>query len=335
MPETAAPQASAPRVPRPCAVDLVGVEDAQRWRVLEAIDLIGDPLRAEPRWTVRPLAGGASNMNYRVTRPGGEYVLRVPPAHDQERFGVTQAHGLSIQSAAADAGVAPCVTAYCAPDGVCLTPFLDGEALASASVRDGDTIERIGRLLRALHEARPVEATWSVFADVARYAAIAADERLDVPPDALELLDVSRRVEAALGALGERPTLCHNDLQPQNLIRDGERLWLLDWEYAGMGDRWFDLGNFAANVDLAAPELDRLLRSYAGADARLDVLRARTMLMRVVSGIREGFWAIVAEPVLANDWDYRAWAESFFSRCRAVARGGDFERWIALAPQEA
>jgi thiamine kinase-like enzyme len=185
-------------------------------------------------------------------------------------------------------------------------------------------------LLAALHRAPAVDAAWSPFADIERYARIAADEGLAPPDDARDLLGVGRRIERIFAELGEAPVLCHNDLQPQNLIDDGEQLWLLDWEYAGMGARYFDLGNLACNADLSEAELDRLLPSYRG-DVPLEVERARAMLMRVVSGIREAYWAVVAEPVLDNDWDYGAWAESFFDRCRRTAQSAEYEDWLELA----
>lgn len=296
---------------------------------MEAIALIADPDRTESGWTIAPLGGGASNANYRVVRDGGEYVLRVPARH-QARFGVTHAAGLAVQSAAAAARVAPPVTAYRAPEGVCLVPLVGGTPLDGELLREPGTLERVGALLAALHRAPAVDVAWSPFADIERYARIAADEGLAPPADAGELLHVGRRIERVFAGLGDAPVLCHNDLQPQNLILDGDRQWLVDWEYAGMGSRHFDLGNLACNADLSEAELDVMLRSYGG-QVRLEVARARAMLMRVVSGIREAYWAVVAEPVLDNDWDYRAWAESFFDRCRRTAQSVAFDDWLELA----
>lgn len=324
-------QLADPRVPAPADVRFDAVDPRLRDRVLAAIGAVSDARTHEPAWSVSPLRGGASNLNFRVDRADGVYVLRLPGGH-AERFGNTQAHGLAIQSAAAAAGIAPPVCAYHSPTGTSLVPFVAGEALGSDTVRVGDRLERVGLLLRRLHAAAPVEASWSAFADIRRYVAIAAAERLDLPPDATRLLSAVDRVEALLEGLPDGATFCHNDLQPQNVVDDGDRLWLIDWEYGGTGNRYFDLGNFAINVELTERELDRLLGAYLGDDTDgLPAVRARVALMRAVSAIREACWSVVAEPVLDTDWDYSAWAAAFFDRCRRAIANGDLDRWLEEA----
>jgi thiamine kinase-like enzyme len=116
---------------------------------------------------------------------------------------------------------------------------------------------------------------------------------------------------------------CHNDLLNANFIDDGERIRIVDWEYAGMGDPFFDLGNFSVNHGLDADEDAILLAAYEGVarPARL----ARLRLMRVVSDFREAMWGVLQQALSTLDVDFAAYAELHFERLLANADGGWFE----------
>ena len=135
---------------------------------------------------------------------------------------------------------------------------------------------------------------------------------------------VGRRIEAALLAdpLELRP--CHNDLLNANFIDDGERIRIIDWEYAGMGDPFFDLGNFSINHELTPAEDEILLAAYDGEvrDRRL----ARLTLMRVVSDFREAMWGVLQQGISTLDVDFVAYATAGFDRLLANAETDRFER---------
>ncbi len=137
------------------------------------------------------------------------------------------------------------------------------------------------------------------------------------------------RSEALFAALGTADRLCHHDLQLQNLIDDGQRLWIVDWECAAMGNPYFDLGGLGANAELDEAEERVLLVAYFGAARPTD--QARIRLMRLMSALREATWAVIAAPVLAHDWDYPAWADEYFERARRQSAGQQFERRLATA----
>ena len=177
--------------------------------------------------------------------------------------------------------------------------------------------------------------SWSPTADARNYARIIERDGLAAPADFEVLLDEAERIYTTLDGLAGARGFCHNDLQPQNFIDDGDRLWLIDWEWAGMGNRYFDLGGIAVNCDLDQGELDKLLRAYFGPNANLELLRARVELMRVVSGVREATWAVVAEQLLGNDWDYAAWARQFFERARTVLHAPTYADLLSLASESA
>ena len=113
---------------------------------------------------------------------------------------------------------------------------------------------------------------------------------------------------------------CHNDLLAANFIHGGERLWLVDWEYAGMGDPAFDLANFAVNNGLDEAGDDELLGAYGGGDPDVHVL------MRYVSDLREAMWGLVQQAVAAIDFDYAGYADDHFARLEQTAAEPRFGR---------
>src|SRR5262249_26039408 len=126
-------------------------------------------------------------------------------------------------------------------------------------------------------------------------------------------------IERALGARAERP--CHNDLLNANFIADGDRIWVVDWEYAGMGDPFFDLANFSINNGLDEDGERALLAAYRSND---DPDAARLALMRFMSDFREAMWGAVQAAVSELDVDYEAYAAEHFERLQATAASGRF-----------
>ena len=122
----------------------------------------------------------------------------------------------------------------------------------------------------------------------------------------------------------------HNDLLPANFLRDGDRMQVIDWEYAGMGDRWFDLGNFAVNNELDDDQEALLLEAYFGEPAN-DQRRATLKLFRFMSDFREAMWGVVQAGVSELEFDFRDYAQKHFDRLEKARSDPRFEGWIEAA----
>lgn len=146
------------------------------------------------------------------------------------------------------------------------------------------------------------------------------------------LLEQSRRIEAAFGQSPSAAVPCHNDLLPGNvLFSDDGRAWLLDFEYAGMNDRFFDLGNLSVNCGLDDSGDEELLRCYFGA---VTAARwARLQLMKVMSEFREGMWSVVQQAISTLDTDFVAYADERLGNCERLTRLPEFEQWLQAATQ--
>ena len=210
---------------------------------------------------IEVLGGGITNRNFKVAVDGGTYVLRVG-GKDTELLGIDRRAEHEASLAAAAVGVGPEVVAFIEPEGYLVTRFIEGEVVVPEALREPEPIRRVAQALRAVHAGPPIPARFDAFRVVEAYAATAAAHGIHVPQAYERARVTAAEVERARGAVPERP--CHNDLLTANFIDDGSRIRIVDWEYAGMGDVYFDLANFAVNNGLPAEETRELLRAYFG-----------------------------------------------------------------------
>ena len=259
---------------------------------------------------VEPLGGGITNRNFRVDVGGESFVLRIG-GKDTELLGIDRAaeHGASL--VAASLGVGPEVVAFLEPEGYLVTRFLEGENGRVDPAGAGATLRRV-------HDGPPFPGRFDSFRVVEAYAATALAHGVRVPPACARAQEVAGRIERRLGPRPLRP--CHNDLLNANFIDDGRGLRIVDWEYAGMGDPYFDLGNFAVNHELDEDAERELLEAYRGDDG--DVLA----LMRFMSDFREAMWGVVQQGISELDFDFRAYADDHFERLERTASEPRFRR---------
>ncbi len=270
-----------------------------------------------------PLAGGITNHNYKVALGGVDYVIR-RPGKDTELLGIDRAAERLANGAAAELGIAPAVAASL--DSCLVTRFISCRA-ADARV----SIEEIARALHAFHNSGVALPTTFWVPDLlGDYAAIASRRGASLPAHYAQAVLVCARIEAVLPLREARP--CHNDLLPGNIILadQGGRIMIVDWEYAGMGDPRFDLGNLSVNNDFDERDDERLLTAYSGA-APSDRARAALKLMRVLSDAREAAWGVLQGVVSELEFDFAAYARKHFERLGAALAGPDFEEWLAAA----
>ncbi len=217
-------------------------------------------------------------------------------------------------------GVGPEVVAFVEPEGYLVTRFIEGKVVSPERMREPASISRVAHALRAIHAGPPLPGRFNSFRVVEEYRTTAFARGREVPPAYAWARQLARRVERARGAFPERP--CHNDLLNANFIDDGERIRIVDWEYAGMGDPFFDLANFSINHELDEGERGCLLEAYLGT-ARPVHERALD-LMRFMSDFREAMWGVVQGAVSELDFDFAAYAEEHFERMQATAAEPSF-----------
>jgi thiamine kinase-like enzyme len=291
------------------------------------------PKLGEAEGEARPLEGGITNRNYLVVMGGRSYVIRVP-GKDTDLLGIDRQAEREANEHAALAGVAPAVVAMLTEPPCIVTVFIDGRGMEAEELRGPETLVEVARSLRAIHESGvtlPIE--FDSFRVVERYAETAAGRGVDIPGAYERAHEHARRIEAALSGPEHDPVPCHNDLLAANFLHDGDQIWIFDWEYAGMGDRYFDLGNFSVNNALDEAGQGDLLEAYFGEppDARR---RATLNLMRFMSDFREAMWGVVQSGVSDLDFDFNGYAAKHFDRMLATAADPKFEAWLEEARGE-
>ncbi len=285
------------------------------------------PELAGKQLTLVALSGGITNRNFRVDVAGerDRYVIRLG-GNDTHLLGISREVEHAATVAAAGVGVGAEVIAFLRPDGYLVTRFIEGTPMAELDVHAPHVIERVADSVRRFHEGPAIPGLFVPLRIVEAYRALARDNGVRIPPEFELAQAIGRRVELALltNPLEMRP--CHNDFLAGNLIDDGSRMRIVDWEYAGMGDPFFDLGNFSVNNELTADEDAALLAFYdAEPSPRTDRL-ARMVLFRVISDFREAMWGVLQEGISTLDVDFRAYAAEHFDRLLANATAPRFER---------
>ena len=252
---------------------------------------------------IEPLGGGITNRNFRVEVGDETFVLRIG-GEDTQLLGIDRSSEHAASRVAAELGLAPQVVAFVEPEGYLVTRYVEGE------VGKVD-VAQVGVALRKLHDGPAIPSRFDSFRVVEAYRAIADERGVGSPPGYEHAAELAHRIEQRRRDAPLCP--CHNDLLNANFIHDGARLWLVDWEYAGMGDPLFDLGNFAVNHELDADGERILLEGYGSEDVEALVL------MRFMSDFREAMWGVVQQAISTLDFDFRAYAGEHFDRLERTA----------------
>jgi len=276
--------------------------------------------------TVEPLGGGITNRNFRIDLNGETFVLRVG-GKDTELLGIDREAERVAAEMAATVGVGPEVVAFLRPEGWLVTRFVEGAPIPPEQMRSPDMIEAVASSVRAIHEGPTIQGRFDPHRVVETYAATAAGRGVALPEDWEWAKGVSDRIEAARGP--QRLVPCHDDLLNANFIFDGEHVRIVDWEYAGMGDRMFDLGNLSVKHDFEPEHDEALLKAYFGRVAPGDV--AAVGLMRFMGAFFEAMWGVVQQAISELDVDFVAYARENFEKLRALAADPSFGGWLESA----
>jgi thiamine kinase-like enzyme len=277
------------------------------------------------RANVTVLGGGITNHNFKVEVDGAAYVLRMGGAKTG-LLGIDRAveHAASLR--AEEIGIGPPVADFVASEGWLVTRFIEGRPIAVEEMRSAATLPRVAEVLRKLHSARAIPGRFDSFAVVDIYRDEAEANGVHIPEEFARAREVADRISAARGAQPLVP--CHNDLLNANFLDDGA-IRIVDWEYAGMGDRFFDLANFSVNHDFEVEDDRRLVAAYFGTERESDLASVR--LMRFMSDFREAMWGVLQSGISELDFDFTGYAAKHFDRMERTAAEQEFAGYITMA----
>jgi len=279
------------------------------------------------------LGGGITNHNFLITvdgrqgRPGvGKFVLRIPGDGTDAFIDREREHRNHV--AAAAAGVTPPVLHLIQPGYCTIVPFITGETMHPDTIAGHpDHLRLIVEAVRTYHDRAVFDNEIRVFDMIRDYTRMAAEADAPRPEQTEWMLSVGRRIEQAMQRDEPAPVACHNDLLSENFILTPEgRMWVIDWEYGGMTDPYFDLGDFCVEHPLTADEEKFVLSAYCGG---MDEHRyARMMLHKLVADLWWSIWAMIQCRVSKIDFDFYEYGTDRIARFCDNAAHTDFEGWL-------
>ena len=302
-------------------VELSAAERDELLRTLAAIpQFVGTSLD-------RPMIeriGGLTNRNYKITVGREDYVLRLAGAGTGDYIDrKLEEHNARV---AAAAGVNAELLHFDPGDGTMLCRYVDAVTMSPESFLDLARVERAAHALRRMHECRtPFANRFDVFAQIDEYLALLRRNRARIPEGYNRLQAEAESARAALAAHPPPLAPCHNDPLAENFLDTGERMVIVDWEYAGMNDPMWDLGDLAVEAGFTAAQEDALLAAYFDGAAPA----AAVGRMVICKGLCDLVWTLWGLIQVMNDnpvEDFWAYALNRFERCRRLMASDEFSR---------
>ncbi len=281
-------------------------------------------IAARPR-TVAELPGGLTNRNFKISTINGTFVARVASG-GSELLAIDRQNEYRNSMRAAAAGVGAPVIDYQPSVSVLVLGFLEGRTLANADVADPDRLRRIARACRQLHGAERFDGNFDMFEIQRRYRSVVAERGIAIPAGYDDLMDKFDAAARALAVGDEGTVPCNNDLLAANFIENGEKIWLIDYEYAGNNDACFELGNIWGECQLPDEALATLVAEYYGRPLRNKI--ARAMLLGLAGKYGWTLWGAIQAAVSPIDFDFWSWAMERFEGAVAGFSAPGFDRLL-------
>lgn len=275
--------------------------------------------------------GGLTNEVYRA----GDAVLRIPGKGTEEYINRRNEAVAAMEAAKAD--VSPAVL-HADPDtGIMVTRFVDGARTMSPdsfkTVTEAPA--RAGEAFRRLHASGAVfPDRFELFAMIDDYLGVLSKKDVALPNGYHGVVAEADAVRQALNTAGMQAVACHCDPLCENFLDTGDRMWIVDWEYAGMNDPMWDLGDLSVEGAFGFSEDEAMLRAYFGGEPPA-ADRARMIIYKAMCDLLWTLWGLIQ---LANDnpaEDFETYAEERFARCKALMADPVFAKQLAILKNSA
>jgi thiamine kinase-like enzyme len=283
-------------------------------------------LRGQP-CQVEPLPGGLTNNNYKVTTADGIYVLRHSTPSSADELAVDRRAEYENSVRAAAAGVGAPVIEFLPDDGVLVIGFLVGETLSDQHLQRPGMLPRVAHACRQLHAGPTFVNRFDMFELQPDYLARVQRRGFRLPAGYHDHVETVGRIRDALAVRPEPLRPCHNDLLAANFIDDGRTVSIIDYEYSGNNDPYFELGNIWSECHLTLEQLQELVEAYDERPSRSHLARAR--LWGLMSQYGWTLWASIQDGTSSLDFDFWAWGMEKYERAEATFAGPDLERLLA------
>ncbi|HEY2371449.1 MAG TPA: phosphotransferase [Gaiellaceae bacterium] len=297
--------------------------------------MIDDVIAAVPALdgatAVEPLAGGLTNVNYKVTSPAGCFVVRIS-GKDTGLLAIDRENEAYNTRCAAEAGVGAPFVAYLPEWDALVLRFLDGEVMDPEKMRRGDRLAAVARACLALHRGPRFLHDFDMFEIQRGYIEVVQTRGFRLPERYAEFEPQVRALEAAMRVRPEPTVPCNNDLLAENFIDVGATMRMIDYEYSGNNEPSFELGNIWSESNLSLAQLEQLVTEYYGRPLVNKVARCR--VWGLMSKYGWTLWGSIQDGVSSIDFDFWGWAMEKYDRAVAEFDGPQFEQLLTDVQRE-
>ncbi len=289
----------------------------------EIISRIDEWKGKEIRW--EPLGGGITNHNYTVYVDDEKYVMRIPGAGTD--IFIDRDNELECSIEAGKTGVTPRVLHHLKPENISVVQFIQGKTLTTDEITGNNSlITRIVSAIRVIHEKAAFKKRFDPFQTVRDYMDYVKKYDAPLPSDFDRMLGISEEIESAMKKNPLQDVACHNDYLSENFLDDGKEIWIIDWEYGGRGDPYFDLGDFAVEHPFLQEQEELIITEYCG-ELKNNRLY-RMLLYKIVSDLWWSVWAMIQSRISTLEFDFYAYGNGRFERLRINAGNPDYRKWL-------
>ena len=249
---------------------------------------------------VEPLPGGLTNQNYKVTTPDGSFVVRHSTPSSADELAVDRLAEYENSVRAAATGVGAPVVDFLPDEGILVLGYLGGASLTDEELQQPGVLPRVALACRRLHAGEPFVNRFDMFERQADYLSRVRRRGFRLPKGYLDHADAVVRASAtAMGIRPEAPRPCNNDLLAANFIDDGQTIFIIDYEYSGNNDPYFELGNIWSECHLTLDQLEELVEAYDGAPP--GVMWHEPRLWGLMSQYGWTLWASIQDAISTID----------------------------------
>jgi len=284
-----------------------------------------EPWRGIKDITIQPLSGGLTNRNYKVMVNGTPYFVRVP-GESTELLAVDRKNEYFNSLAAAESGVGPRVVFHIPDMNVMVLEFLTGQTMSRASLNAAGMPARIAKAIKQLHSGPRFLKDFNMFRLTEYYLSLCDQRQITIPDGFRSRLGEVEKIEKALETYPVSIVPCNNDLLAENYIEDGTQLRIIDYEYSGNNDPYFELGNTCQEQQYNDDQIKEVCQAYFGetSAARL----ARLKLNMIMSDVGWTLWAAIQARISKIEYDFWGWAIERWSRAEVKFRSSEFPEWL-------
>ncbi|MEP6749132.1 MAG: phosphotransferase [Bacteroidota bacterium] len=254
---------------------------------------------------ITALGGGLTNKNYRIDTTNGTCVMRVSDTAPG-LLGINRLNEKINTHRSYEAGVGPAVIDSLLDEGVLLIGWINARTLHPKDIHgNAELLQRVATSLQKLHAAPAFEGTFHFPSMRKKYLQTVLENGYFIPEGYLQAEPLITVLEDEIAANPEPLVCCNNDLLAENFMDDGDKIWIIDYEYSGLNEASFEIGNLASESGLSNHDLTILCKAYWRKHSLEKIARAQAWSM--IARFGWVMWASIQSAVSSIDFDFKTW----------------------------